>query len=377
MKRFWSGLMILIMVIAAGNSLVVLADGDVMGIADAQRILNKIGYECGAVDGIKGSRTLSAIELFQRIHDIPEDGVISEDTKQDLLRAEKEKAVISYLIKAIPELQDVVSTHKNTDLIFYAQGFPNPAEHDRYYRDYYSVYIGFHVMEHRTRMATFLVGKKLDEVLWDNPATGKFVSVEEWRKSKNGSTTSSANNSVANDWLCIPFKRVGPITLATNADELIRLFGADNVRRRTIPGAEGSEYFDVSVIYPDMPNEVIVYWQGNSYGVQPQSVSVQHPGTAWKTVGGITVGTSLEELNRINGQPFTISGFGWDYGGYVSSWGGGTLGSVKGLIMRLRPTRNLSPEFYGDGVKINSGDPRMLPDAVEVGDFSITLTASE
>lgn len=187
--------------------------------------------------------------------------------------------------------------------------------------------------------------------------------------------TGSDNNPVANDWLCIPFQRVGPITAATTAAELIELFGEENVQRRTIPGAEGTEYYNVSVVYPDTPNQLIVFWQNNRYGSVPQSVAVRQAGTAWKTVYGITVGTSVEELNRINGQPFTISGFGWDYGGYVSAWNDGTLAAVQGITLRLRSAMRLPQDFYGDGVKVDSSDNRILPDAVRVGDFSVMLQA--
>jgi len=39
----------------------------------------------------------------------------------------------------------------------------------------------------------------------------------------------------------------------------------------------------------------------------------------------VTIGTTLRELERLNGKPFRMFGFWWDYGGEVSSWEGGEL----------------------------------------------------
>ena len=41
----------------------------------------------------------------------------------------------------------------------------------------------------------------------------------------------------------------------------------------------------------------------------------------------MTLGTRLGRLTQLNGRPFTLSGFGWDYAGTVISWNGGRLGA--------------------------------------------------
>ncbi|HWR40645.1 MAG TPA: hypothetical protein VN611_14215 [Patescibacteria group bacterium] len=185
-----------------------------------------------------------------------------------------------------------------------------------------------------------------------------------------------AGAEVANDWQCVPNERVGPVTRQTTGDDLIRLFGAENVQRRTVLGAEGAERFEVSVIYPDTPNQALLYWQNNRYGEIPSAVSIRGAGTAWRTVYNITIGTSLEEMNGINGGNFVISGFGWDYGGLVKSWNDGALANVKGLFLTFRPARSLPREFQGDGVRIDSGNPELLPDGVKVAEVYIVLNGS-
>jgi len=52
-------------------------------------------------------------------------------------------------------------------------------------------------------------------------------------------------------------------------------------------------------------------------------------GSKWVGPGGVHVGSTIAELEKANGKPFTFSGLGWDYGGLVKDWRGGALGPVK------------------------------------------------
>ena len=188
-----------------------------------------------------------------------------------------------------------------------------------------------------------------------------------------GVSVAQAAETVENDWLCLPFERVGPILASAKEEDLLQLFGAEQVQRRTIYVAEGTEKRDVSVIYPYSANEVILFWRDNQYGQRLSHAWVKKEDSSWKTAENITVGTPLAELNRLNGQPFRIVGFGWDYGGYIPVRQEGTLIQQKGLCLRLAPTRQLPRQYYGDGVKVSSEDPELLPDAVRVVSFEVTL----
>ena len=188
-----------------------------------------------------------------------------------------------------------------------------------------------------------------------------------------GVSIAQAAETVENDWLCLPFERVGPILASAKEEDLLQLFGAEQVQRRTIYVAEGTEKRDVSVIYPYSANEVILFWRDNQYGQRLSHAWVKKEDSSWKTAENITVGTPLAELNRLNGQPFRIVGFGGDYGGYIPVRQEGTLIQQKGLCLRLAPTRQLPRQYYGDGVKVFSADPELLPDAVRVVSFEVTL----
>ena len=60
----------------------------VQEIREAQRILNKLGFKAGTVDGKVGSQTVSAMKAFQSDRGVPQDGVLSRTTLEMLRFAE-------------------------------------------------------------------------------------------------------------------------------------------------------------------------------------------------------------------------------------------------------------------------------------------------
>jgi peptidoglycan hydrolase-like protein with peptidoglycan-binding domain/beta-N-acetylglucosaminidase len=56
-------------------------------VADLQRKLNTLGYSCGPVDGVFGSRTRSAVMAFQRAHHLQVDGIVDAATLSELAKA--------------------------------------------------------------------------------------------------------------------------------------------------------------------------------------------------------------------------------------------------------------------------------------------------
>jgi hypothetical protein len=94
---------------------------------------------------------------------------------------------------------------------------------------------------------------------------------------------------------------------------------------------------------------------------EPRSIRVL--GTAWKTDDGIRLGTTLKELEQLNGRPFTLAGFGWDYSGTVYGWNGGELGArlerPGRVLLRLAPQPNADDgAVLGEG-GFPSNDPAM------------------
>lgn len=131
----------------------------------------------------------------------------------------------------------------------------------------------------------------------------------------------------------------GSIDAKTTRDDLVRLFGKENVVDREVDVGEG-ETAPGTVVFPDDPERSVdLQWKNPDARDTLRFVTVRGKSTRWKTIHDIGLGTSLKELERINGRPFHMSGFGWDYSGTVYSWDGGLLQQElegKGrLLLRL------------------------------------------
>ena len=58
-------------------------------------------------------------------------------------------------------------------------------------------------------------------------------------------------------------------------------------------------------------------------------------GAKWQLENGIKIGTDLRTVERLNGGPFTLSGWGWDYAGSVVSWKDGKVKRLDGAHCRV------------------------------------------
>ena len=98
----------------------------------------------------------------------------------------------------------------------------------------------------------------------------------------------------------------------------------------TAPGA---------VLYPnDSLRRVEIIWQDTVNRRRPARVVLRGSRSQWQLGRGISLGTSLQELERLNGRPFTLAGFGWDYAGVIVDWKGGALDTaLTGIKLYLDP----------------------------------------
>lgn len=114
-----------------------------------------------------------------------------------------------------------------------------------------------------------------------------------------------------------------------SAQSLARTYGAENVVEQTDTDTEGESY-PVTVIYPnDERRRLDIVWNDHAAKDAPASVRVSRDGSLWVGPRALSVGDTLAEVERANGRPFRLYGFGWDYDGWVSDWGGGAFGAVE------------------------------------------------
>ncbi len=150
----------------------------------------------------------------------------------------------------------------------------------------------------------------------------------------------------ADAWLIVPGVRVGAITRTASELALVRVYGRKNVRNQDIDVGERTLERG-TVVFPDEPlKSAAILWKDLSYNQTPERVQITGSRTLWRTAQGITLGTSLREIERANGRRFVLTGFGWDYGGTIISWERGRLErafTANGrVILRLRPPAGLA-----------------------------------
>lgn len=150
---------------------------------------------------------------------------------------------------------------------------------------------------------------------------------------------------------------------ARNADErtLARFFGAENVERVNIPVGEGNTEPGTAIFAKDPEKRIDILWH-DAYA-RPNVVIIRNGSTWPVAVAGldkpVANGATLAEVETMNGKPFTLTGFGWDLGGYSNSWDGGRLDKPVGgcnLSLRFDPPKDAP----GDALDKVNGDVEFL-----------------
>jgi len=132
------------------------------------------------------------------------------------------------------------------------------------------------------------------------------------------------------DWVIIPGSRVGAITSKCTLADVARSYGEANVRLMRNAGVIAA------VIFPDDSLRRIEIAFGDTVNLRyPRSVTLRGSQSVWHTMSGVTLGTSVEDLQKLNTKPFEFNGFGWDYGGQVVNWHGGALARDTTISIRL------------------------------------------
>ena len=160
----------------------------------------------------------------------------------------------------------------------------------------------------------------------------------------------------ANDWLLVPGVRVGPITAGAVPADLRRIFPDASIKDDEIELDEGMLQ-PATLVYPGNPSETLaIAWNGKGPQAHPREIFVcwgRRRGLCrWQTSSGIKMGMRLDQLEAMNGKPFIVWGFGWNYGGNVISWEGGALAKLDcgGRLVLTLDAERLGPGRYSAGL---------------------------
>ena len=122
----------------------------------------------------------------------------------------------------------------------------------------------------------------------------------------------------------------GPFGRHASHADLVKAFRT-NVVYREIDGAAGQKT-KASVLYPDDPKARLEFiWSDEKLRRRPTMIRAKDQ-SAWAATNGIRIGMPLAEVEKMNGKPFKLSGFDWDYGGRVTDWQGARWASRSGAV---------------------------------------------
>lgn len=199
--------------------------------------------------------------------------------------------------------------------------------------------------------------------------------ITEYSNFNNDST-----NIPNNDWVIIPNEKIGPLIKndidKQDAVKVVKnAFGEKNVKQLNFSIGEG-QTIPGFAIYPNTENEIDFYITNkeilfklpayNTYFDSNPDLSSQ---IKWKISNGIKIGSTLSEVQKINGKSFNLSGFEWDYPGVVSSWLNGSIASELSVV--FQQTAKKQPSGYEQilGNVIISSDNPVLRETDPVVNF--------
>lgn len=165
----------------------------------------------------------------------------------------------------------------------------------------------------------------------------------------------------------------GAFGVDSSAARLIEIYGADNVVTGDVDGPEGTTML-ATTVFPDEPKQRLEFiWLDEVALTKPASISLSSKSIA---PGGIRIGMPIAEVQAINGEPFTVTGFGWDYGGYAWFASGALAQMDQGCWIGVRFATGAYPDTLdvstamGD-LELSSDYPLLQKMDVRLSEISI------
>jgi hypothetical protein len=169
-----------------------------------------------------------------------------------------------------------------------------------------------------------------------------------------------------------------PVAATDSAKSLKQRYG-DEAVIQDLPGAEGETTKGLVLFPKGLDRRIEVGFIDNKMTtVSGLTLRDTAKASRWN-VAGISIGASLATVQKANGKPFVVSGFGWDYGGFVTDFKNGALGRMLpggcSIALRFGKDGNTPKALSGDGVKVASDNPALVKWAPVVTDISVNFAA--
>jgi hypothetical protein len=159
------------------------------------------------------------------------------------------------------------------------------------------------------------------------------------------------------------------LKLATKYDSRNIIFGK-------VDGPDATK-IDASILFPNDPRRRLEVLWNNEADRSETSVIAINGKSQWTAPKGLKLGLAIAALEKANGRPFKLTGFGSDGAASVVGWEGGALAAVPGgckigvrLFADPKTPENARSAVAGDK-ELFSNDPKMLAVKPTIGEILI------
>lgn len=170
-----------------------------------------------------------------------------------------------------------------------------------------------------------------------------------------------------------------PVAPNDSVKSLVQRYGRDAVVQE-LPGAEGETYKGL-VLLPRAADRRIEITFTDDAAKRVTGLTIRGSAkTSHWNLSSVTIGSSLMEVQKANGKPFVVSGFDWDYGGFVADWKGGALSRLEGgcrVMMRFGKATGAPRNLSGDGVKVSSDNAALVKWGPAVTEMGISFATKQ
>jgi hypothetical protein len=167
----------------------------------------------------------------------------------------------------------------------------------------------------------------------------------------------------------------GPFAADSSEAKLVEAFGKDNVVTGEVPGPEGSTVLATTIFPNDPERKIEVGWWDEDNLTQLAYFTVPSGDIAPQ---GVKTGMTVKEVEALNGVPFEMQGFWWDYGGYANFTGGKLGAADTGCMVSVRFApkdeypADLNVDAISGEVQVPSSEPLLETLDVRVESLSVS-----
>ncbi len=144
---------------------------------------------------------------------------------------------------------------------------------------------------------------------------------------------------------------------------LAMTFDSRNVTFTDVDGDNGAKV-PASVLFPNDPKRRLEIWWANPAARNQTYLIVINGKSIWAGPGGLKLGLTLAQLEKLNHKAFKVKGFDKDGIATVSDWDGGTLatlsgGCKSGMSLKADPKATEAVAALSADKEYSSADPEL------------------